>query len=92
MTDTAALFFLVSAQVLISGYGARRRASMGFGKASLPSLTLPAIVLLLIAWMMFGMGRVTDLGAMAIAALLVALFTLAAVGFAAAAIGYRSSK
>lgn len=92
MTDAAALFILVFAQVLISGYGARRRASMGFGKACLPSFALPAIVLLLIVWMMFGMGRVTDLGAMAIAALLVAFFTLAAIGFAAAAIGYRSSK
>jgi hypothetical protein len=88
MSDAMALLALISVQVFLSAIGASFLASRGFLKASLPSLALPIILLALVLWMTFGMGAVTDLGAMAISVLSGACLIVLLCGLAATAIVY----
>lgn len=92
MTDLSALLLLVSAQLLVSFVGGWKFAHRGLKAALVPALILPSVTVTLGLWMAFGMGRVTDLGAMAIAALIVCTIILTAVGLPAALIAVRLRK
>ena len=80
MGDTAVLLIIVVLQAMISFLSAWKLSGKRPNLIFVPSLILPAVTALLGFWMAFGMGRVTDLGAMAIAALVVSTITLLIVG------------
>jgi hypothetical protein len=84
MSDTTALVAVAALQIVISFVGARYLLARRPNLLLMPALLLPSVAAFLGLWMAFGMGQVTDLGAMAVAALVVTTVILLVVGAFAA--------
>ncbi len=91
MSDSAALVSACFAQGLAAALLAwllerfRPRLRLG-AKITLAASFLPLLAIALGLWMMFGMGHITDLGAMAIAACVIVALLLLPVGLVVAAL------
>jgi len=97
MGDSAALVSACFAQGLVAALLAwllgRFRPQFGLAaKIALAASFLPLLVIGLGLWMTFGMGRITDLGAMAIAACLIVALLLLPVGLVAAALCLKALR
>lgn len=91
MSDAAALVSACFAQglaaALLAWFLERFRPQLRLGiKITLAASLLPLLAIALALWMTFGMGGITDLGAMAIAACAIVALLLFPVGLVAAAL------
>lgn len=85
MSDAAVLGILIAAQFGISAGVSlvlqRWRQSLDVRvRVAFAALVLPALAMALLGWMLFGMGHLTDLAAMAIAAIIAVTIILIPVG------------